>query len=168
MLLSNYLLSGGVKPYLEYGWVTAPNASGQSITDNTITTLTINTEIADTGNNGSISGNQITLSSGTYYFEAYTHGYSGSNNNIAIILSLENITDSSTISKRGTNTGNSSVSGATEINGQFTISTSKTFELRAICVASMVISSNTYITPLYTLSTAGADQRTTIKLWKLA
>jgi hypothetical protein len=168
MLLSNYLLSGGVKPYLEYGWVTAPNAAGQSITDNTITTLTIDTEVADTGNNGSIAGNQITLSSGTYYFEAYTHGYSGTNNNAAIILSLQNITDSTTITKRGTNTGHSGASVTAEINGQFTISASKTFELRAICVASTIISSNTYTTPLYTLSTAGADQRTTIKLRKLA
>jgi hypothetical protein len=38
-----------VPEYIEFGWVTAPNAAGQSISANTITTLTLDTEVQDTG-----------------------------------------------------------------------------------------------------------------------
>jgi len=165
MLLSNYLLSGGVKPYLEYGWVTAPNAARQSITANTITTLTIDTEVADTGNNGSISGNQITLNSGTYYFEAETSGYeTGQSIAAQAIMSLFNVTSGAYITRQLGNKGNILYLIDATINGQFTISINSTFELRILGGHGITIGT------LYnsTLTTAGADQRTTIKLWKLA
>jgi hypothetical protein len=164
MLLSNYLLSGGVKPYLEYAWVCAPNTAKQVITANTIQALTIDTEVADTGNNGSISGNQITLNSGTYYFEASTCGYETATTNfMQVILGLYN-TSGSYVTRRLGNQGNISYAIDATINGQFTISATSTFELRILSYFGITIGTLTNST----LTTANADQRTTIKLWKLA
>lgn len=166
MLLSNYILNGGVKPYLEYGWVCAPNTAGQSITANTITTLTIDTEVADTGNNGSISGNQITLSAGTYYYNGIIpFGYSGSSYLAGAIVSLYNITNSSYITRMSC--GALYVTNNTII-GQFTILSTTVFEMRIISTNSGLIGQNYYGSGNFTNTTAGADQRTTIKLWKLA
>ena len=167
MLLSNYLLSGGVKPYLEYGWVTAPNAARQSISANTITTLTIDTEVADTGNNGSISGNQITLNAGTYYFKLSAYIFSLASNDVHTILSLYNVSDNQYISKSAlTQAGSSTYNAAPQLDGQFTIASSKVFDIRLITNGSSNNGSGGFTQ--FTLSTAGADQRTTIKLWKLA
>jgi len=172
MLLSNYLLSGGVKPYLEYGWVTAPNTAGQAITDNTITTLTIDTEIVDTGNNGSISGNQITLAAGTYYFEANAPIVTNSGNYMSYILSLrKNVTTTPVIISSISNTSYAAPNSVAVLKGQFTISVSSVFDLTIICSASsgsLLNGATAQVITPFTVSTAGADQRTTIKLWKLA
>jgi hypothetical protein len=169
MLLSNYLLSGGVKPYLEYGWVCAPNAGAQSLTNNTISALTIDTEVADTGNNGSISGNQITLNAGTYYFEANVRLQSTNGDWITSIFSLYNVTDSSYVTRTEEHFG-LNLAIASILKGQFTISSSKSFELRILPFAATgtpIVKSGSYYAG-FSNSTAGADQRTTIKLWKLA
>jgi hypothetical protein len=170
MLLSNYLLSGGVKPYLEYAWVCAPNAAGQSITPNTITTLTIDTEVADTGNNGSIAGNQITLAAGTYYFEANVRVTNTNGDLNPFIFSLYNTSDSSYISRIEDMFGYN-WNQTTILKGQFTISSSKNFVLQLIATTAsgtIVVRSGDSYRINFTNSTAGADQRTTIKLWKLA
>lgn len=165
MLLSNYILNGGARPYLEYGWVCAPNTAKQVITANTIQALTIDTEVADTGNNGSISGNQITLNAGTYYFEASTCGYdTGTVNAIQVILGLYNTSSGSYVTRKLGNQGNISWAIDATINGQFTISATSTFELRILSYFGITIGTLTNST----LTTANADQRTTIKLWKLA
>lgn len=158
----------GAFPYLEYGWVCAPNAAGQTITPNTITTLTIDTEISDTGNNGSIASNQITLNAGTYFFEAFLNHFSDASQT-AGIFSLYNVTDSVYITR---NFSPSSVGQTTNhrLTGQFTIATSKVFDLRFLCEVStgtIQVRSGSFNNTL-TLATAGADQRTTLKLWKLA
>jgi hypothetical protein len=170
MLLSNYILNGGARPYLEYGWVTAPNTAGQSITANTITTLTIDTEIADTGNNGSISGNQITLAAGTYYFESTISTRQSAAAEGSGLFSLYNITNSSYIT-RGRIWGNDAgtpYSAYGVMNGQFTITSTSVFDLRILTTNATIVDNGALSTQLSTLSTAGADQRTTIKLWKLA
>lgn len=167
MLLSNYLLSGGVKPYLEYGWVTAPNTAGQSIAANTITTLTIDTEVADTGNNGSISANQITLNSGTYYFKAHTTAYNSGAPYGPNIISLYDITNSTYVTRGGQQAGSASYSSSMLIDGQFTINGSTTFSLYYLSGGISIIQSG-LAAGTFTNSTALADQRTTIKLWKLA
>jgi hypothetical protein len=165
MLLSNYLLSGGVKPYLEYGWVTAPNTARQSITANTITTLTIDTEVADTGNNGSISGNQITLNAGTYYFKGHANIRNAAPT--ANLISLFNVTSSSYVTRGGPLSGGAEYAASSYIEGQFTINTQSVFEFRVLTSTISLVGSS--ITDgIFSLSTAGADQRTTIKLWKLA
>lgn len=171
MLLSNYLLSGGVKPYLEFGWVTAPNAAGQVLTNNTLTTLTIDTKIVDTGSNGSISGNQITLNSGTYYYEIYVPLVSNGSNYNALILSLRKnpLTTPEFISTKGFQ-GYANTFPDKKLNGQFTINSTTLFDITAIGiadVASCIIRTAAGNTA-FSNSTAGADQRTTLKLWKLA
>jgi len=160
------LLSGGPYPYLEFGWVTAPNTAGQSITANTITTLTIDTEVVDTGNFGSISSNQITLAAGTYYFKAIGPVFFTSANDLGCVFSLFNVTDSTYVSRASTTPAASVYNAALALEAQFTIAGTKTFDLRLICSAAASIRSGGLTA--FTLATAGADQRTTIKLWKLA
>lgn len=177
------LYTGGVKPYLEYGWVCAPNAAGQSIAANTITTLYFSNEIADTGNFGSLSAgtfptgtasatSQITLAAGTYYYEASAPIVHSNGSYIAFILSLrKNVTATPEIVSSVSTVYVSAPSSPTLLKGQFTITTSTVFDLTVAAsiwngsIFNGVTSS--YVTS-FTLATAGADQRTTIKLWKLA
>jgi hypothetical protein len=151
-------------PYLEYAWVTAPNAAGQPITADTITTLTLNTEVADTGNFGSISSNQITLAAGTYQFQANTH--MSLNGGGEGTLSLFNVSDSSYISRGSSQSGRSDNCDAPTLIGQFSITSSKVFEIRYYNDEGGNIS-NRAGSSVTTISTAGAEQRTTIKLWKV-
>jgi hypothetical protein len=163
MLLSS-LIGSDSKPYLEYGWVTTPNTAGQSIPANTITTLTIDTEVADTGNFGSIASNQITLAGGTYYFEGHVNLSNIGNSQGGNTLSLYNVTSSQYVT-RGGFSPNSAYSSNTQIKGQFTISNSATFELRILNNSGGSVQNHANLS---SNSTAGADQRTTLKLWKLA
>lgn len=172
-----------VPEYIEFAWVTAPNAQTQIISENTVTRLTIDTEVADTGNLVSApNGSQFALPAGTYYFEALTQlGALMNGRNIGAIFSLFNVSDSNYISR--VSSAGSSLEVIThggqydnfsyfdkekvtqlKINGQFIISSNKIFELRILTnISSFVCSAVT----AFTNSTAGADQRTTIKLWKL-
>lgn len=150
--------------YLEYGWVCAANTAGQSISANTVTTLTIDTEISDSGGHGSVSANQVTLAAGTYYFEANVPIYQVSGYDT--VLSLYNVTDASYVTRRKiAYSFNGDISSVTLI-GQFTIASSKTFAVQALCAGGS--SNNGVGTSPLTLGTSGADQRTTLKLWKLA
>jgi hypothetical protein len=172
MLLSNYLLSGGVKPYLEYGWVCAPNNTGQVIPNNTLTTLTIDTEVADTGNNGSISGNQITLNAGTYYFiaEAFYGCGSSDTGRIAAIFSLYNSSDNQYITRSDIGYNYATLVYRHNMQGQFTINSTKTIRLQLLANGysnTITVSPNTLYVSLSDTGTTN-DQRTTIKLWKLA
>jgi hypothetical protein len=167
------LIGSGAKPYLEYGWVCAPNAAGQSITANTVTTLTVDTEVADSGNYGSVASNQITLASGTYYFKAQTPVSSGAptdGGRLIAILSLFNSTSSSYITRSSRSDGYATNVHLVSIEGQFTISSSSVFELRLLGQSyqgTLTIGEASQYVAL-TNSTAGLNQRTTIKLWKLA
>jgi hypothetical protein len=160
-------LIGSANPYLEYGWVTAPNTAGQSITNNTITTLTVNTEVADTGNFGSIASNQITLAAGTYYYKATVQCDVG-NATFGGAFSLYNITASRYVSTTGPITGGVSYANAFVLEGQMTITSSSVFDLRMLSAQSGMLIKTAGYASNFTNSTSGADQRTTIKLWKLA
>jgi hypothetical protein len=162
-------LGGGASPYLEYGWVCAPNAAGQSITANTITTLTLDTEIVDTGDNGSIASNQVTLASGTYYFKAtHTFKRAVANNPPDALFRLYNVTDSNLIScDSGVDTIESAqYSGKFDFEGQFTISGSKAIRLEVAYSDAVTIGISGQ--NAFTLSTASAQTRTKLQLWKLA
>jgi hypothetical protein len=168
--LSTNMQNIGNYPYLEYAWVTAPNTAGQTITANTITTLTIDTEVADTGNFGSISSNEITLAAGTYQFEANTHASAATNIGGQGTLALYNITDTVYVSRGSSQSGASDNCDNPILIGRFTITAQKTFDLRyynsnasqATCYIKNTVSNETS-----TITTAGAEQRTTIKLWKV-
>lgn len=169
MVLSS-LIGGGAKPYLEYGWVCAPNTAAQSVTAQTITTLTIDTEVADTGNYGSVASNQVTLAAGTYYFEAHATFNTGTGNTGQFNLALYNNTSSSYVT-RGSGMSGSYANGGwcAAIKGQFTIASSSAFSLLFLSALAANVTANGHGgATQFTLATAGADQRTTIKLWKLA
>jgi hypothetical protein len=163
------LIGSGANPYLEYGWVTAPNTAGQSIAANTITTLTIDTEIADTGNFGSIASNQITLAAGTYYFKANApFGLGVAVNGTTTVLGLYNVSISAWVTKKQNTNSNYAIPIQTDFDGQFTIAASSIFEMRGISSATGTVGKGYMAITDATLATAGADQRTTLKLWKLA
>jgi hypothetical protein len=154
-----------VPEYIEFAWLTAPNAAAQAISANTITTLTLDTEVADTGGLVSApSSNQFTLPAGTYYFEANTTCTSLSAY-VTSILGLYNVSASSYVTRSNKSTENFLYSQMIEMNGQFVIAESQVFDLRVATNVAANIQSGGHVA--FTLSTAGTDQRTTIKLWKL-
>jgi len=163
-----------VPEYIEFGWVTAPNAAGQSISANTITTLNLTNdaagEIADTGNLvGPPNNNQFTLPAGMYYCEIGCPFYSTTGANASgLILGLYNNTTPILRGNKTTaiNASSSSSYYFSELQGVFTLSAGTALEIKALSViATSVRSASGNST--HTNSTAGADQRTTIKLWKL-
>jgi hypothetical protein len=161
---------GGASDYLEFGWVCAPNAAGQSMTANTLQTLTIDTEIQDAGGHGSISSNQITLAAGTYYFDIVVPLHSTEAGYTSVILGLRKDpsgTPSFVARLSSGNLYNCALSAMTSFNGQFTITSSTVFDITALTTGTCAIKSGVY-NSAFTEATAGADQRTTIKLWKLA
>jgi hypothetical protein len=163
------LLSGGPYPYLEYAWVTAPNTAGQSITANTITTLTLDTKVSDSGNYGSLNSNQLTLSAGTYYYEVNAPIGGTPSSAPVVIIGLYNNTSSSWISRiQSINYTGGNTSFGNILCGQFTISTSSAVTIQTAMSLTGSVGSGYYSATSLTLSTAGVDQRTTIKLWKLA
>jgi hypothetical protein len=176
------LYTGGVKPYLEYGWVCAPNTAGQSIAANTITTLYLSNEIADTGNFGSLSAgtfptgtasatSQITLAAGTYYFKSWIPITSSSESaRINAITSVYNVTSTSYVSRKEVSTSYVDNLKIAENDGQFTLAVQSSLELRLIAAihVGVIIVGNTTQYANFTGTTVGDDQRTTIKLWKLA
>ena len=179
--LSTNMQNIGNYPYLEYAWVTAPNANGQSIPANIITTLNLTTEVADIGNFGdigpvgggigpntglSLNENEFGLKAGTYIFEMNT-SLRATAQDVAATLSLYNVSDTLYIT-RGRN-GSSDTSDALScliLKGQFTINVNKRFRIQLLVSHSSTIDNGEY-NVVHSNSTAGADQRTTIKLWKV-
>lgn len=158
-----------VPEYIEFGWVTAPDANGQSISANTITTLTLDTEVADTGALVSApTSNQFTIPSGTYYFDV-SAPLGASAQAVVGFIGLYNVTGSAWISReRFATTNYAQQMMLSHLIGQFKISASTTFDVR--CVLSVAGNNgrgSLNMTDM-TLNTASTDQRTTVKLWKLA
>ena len=164
--LSTNMQNIGNYPYLEYAWVTAPNAAAQSVNANTLTVLTLTTEVADTGNFGSISSNQITLSAGTYQYdaEAFYSAYNGTENEG--MLGLWNNSTSQFISRVGHSDLGSG--GHYHLKGQFTISTQSILTLRMISNIALYVKPGIYYNTIQSTGTnPDYSQRTTIKLWKV-
>jgi hypothetical protein len=161
-------LGGGASTYFEYGWVCAPNAAGLAIPANTLTTVTLDTEVSDSSGTGSVALNRVTLPSGTYYWEAQINlgdSGAGSVTNIQSIALLYNFTDSTYVTRSRSKAGKLAENMHT-LNGQFTISASKAFELQVISAAATNVGDIYDVQ--FTLATAGLDQRATFKAWKLA
>ena len=164
---------GFAVPYFEAAWKTAPNTAGQSLIANTFATLTLDTVIVNTASgtgeifNGVIvSSNQIqNLPAGTYYFETHELCLDFTASNGDVIVQLYNASDTSVI-KAGklSYDGTTGYSGSSFISGQFKITAAKNISLRAISGAAVDVGKGSVA---FTDSTAGADQRTTLKLWKI-
>jgi len=164
--LENNMNNIGNYPYLEYAWVCAPSDPSQTISANLSATLTLTTEIADTGNYGSINANQISLSAGTYQYEAKTT-WSSYGNNPQGVFGLYNATDGKFISRSG-NYVPAGNGGWNELNGQFTTSVdSKVYLILHQNVAVHIINSTYSNATQSSVNNTQLDQRTTIKLWKV-
>lgn len=173
-----------VPEYIEFAWVTTPAASGQTVANNSIVTLNLNTEVQDTGDivaapgTAPASTNQFILPAGTYYFEASCPLTRQANERHTAVLGLYNVSDSVWVS-RGKNNGSNEGNPYMSVylwSSQFKISASKTFELRiyarnngpsdfTVWNGGANVSGNDAFTS--GVSTDPIDQRTTIKLWKL-
>ncbi len=101
---------------------------GGSTTAGSFVTRVLNTSLTNEISGASLSSNQITLPSGTYYLQGFVPCYNTERN----IVKLRNVTDSSdTLQSQNTFIGGSS--GSTpliRISGRFTISAQKTFEIQ--------------------------------------
>jgi hypothetical protein len=162
--------------YLEYAWLTTPNAGSQSVAANTVTTLTLNAEVADTSGIGSLSSNCVTIPSGTYRYSvevpcsvSYLEGQ----------VYIKNTTTNLFLAKHkwiGPSAGNTSqywtyypahpLNGPFE--GQFSIAAQSSLELQFLASGAVSVGINTgSYTVRSTVATADLDQRTTLKLWKV-
>ena len=120
--------TGVPQPYIYIRDEKSSGTAGGTFTLGAWRTRDLNTEVADTGNNATISANQITLAAGTYRFSAQAPAYVINAHQCKLI----NITD--TISYLGTssftNSGGANDVTNSFVHGRFTISTSKVFELQ--------------------------------------
>lgn len=124
-------LAGGGSEYIILQDVKAASTHGGTFTNGAWRTRDLNTEALDTGNHCTLSSNQFTLDSGTYNYKAFCPAYKTATH----LARLYNTSDS-TVVEYGT-TGYSDQSdgcnNTSVIMGQFTIASSKTFELQHIC-----------------------------------
>lgn len=160
------LINQYVSDYIEFAKVCAPNVSHQVIPANTITTLEVDTEVADTG---SIvvapSGNKFTLPLGIYYFEAFVAYTIVSTD--GFVFSLYNVTATSYVTRSGSNTGSNSYGGSATLKGQMKLLVPTQFELRGLCYDQSRIGNGSYNGTVITNSTANADQRATFRAWRI-
>lgn len=119
--------------YLCYRDEKASATAGGTFTTGAWQTHVLNTEVADTGNHGSVAANQVTLAAGTYRFRGWGMGYKVDNHQVR----LQNITAGTTTAwgknARAAAAGDDMT--ASEIEGRFTIVGATVFELQARCGA---------------------------------
>lgn len=162
-------------PYLEYAWTCPASQGPQTLVKSTITTLWIDTLIANSHNlpGTGVAGYTITLPAGTYSFEIYvpilldrSNDNANANINPNFIFGLKNTTTQSIVSRKNSAPASDSNSESTmdnTITGRFTITYSCNFIVEGVCT------NRAYIGSMIGFSgAAGTDQRTTIKFWKLA
>jgi len=106
----------------------ADGTSGGSPTSGSFITRVLNTVKTNEISGASLSSNQITLPSGTYYLEGFVPCYVSERN----IIKLRNVTDSSdTLQSQNTFVSNASGTNVNiRISGRFTIAAQKTFEIQ--------------------------------------
>lgn len=161
----------GTTEYAEVVKSYAPNAAGQAIAANTLTTLQLDSPTNNNITGLSVTSNQITLLAGTYEIEALTTLTSLSSGQFFSFACLYNVTDASVISSGGASNGGNSVDVIPMVSTQITITSTKVIEFR--CMLGTHASNDVYVSRNYTPfaftdSTAGLDQRTHIRIWKIA
>ena len=175
--LSSNMNQIGNYPYLEFGWVCAPNTAGQTIAANAVTPLTIDTEVADLGGYGCIAGNLVTLAAGTYRFNAFTKLHLA--NTVYLQTDIVSLSSSTlgVITRSGGTSFECQANGSSQIyslntaifgfDGQFTAPTSTKLTLTMFSSTGGSVSNSGSDTGSAN-ATNGLDQRTTLKLWKVA
>lgn len=115
--------------FLLYHHTGSSNSAGDTYSAGAFRTVTLDTEVYDTGNNGSLSTNVITLAAGTYRVVAYTT-IASSSSTAYFAVRFRNTSDSSTVA----NGANIAVEQDRPVmpmcRNRFTISGSKNFELQ--------------------------------------
>lgn len=142
--------------YLNYQDQKAQNTPGGTFTSGAWRTRDLNTEVADTGNLGTLSSNQITLAAGTYIVKASAPAYLI---NARHQIRLQNITDGVTL-VNGQSMYAPTISANTmmtyaNLSGFFTITSSKVLEIQHQCQATEAsdgfgVASN-FTTEVYTI-----------------
>ena len=154
---------------MEYGWVCAPNGAAQTLTANTVNTLSCDTRVSDFYGFGAINPttNTLSLSAGTYLYEAHAtiRPSGGVDGRVGFIVGLWNNTSSTWISRIAASSLYNYY--PVPLRGQFTIDAITQLRLQALIDAGQTCVVQSGYTP-FTNSTFGNDQRTAIKLWKLA
>lgn len=157
---------GFAVPYLEVAKVCAPNTAAQAISANTISVPSIDTTTANDSSLGvTVASDQIqNLPLGIYYCKIEVPYFTATGMN-GSSLRLYNITDSVYLPVNGgaITSGNALVSRLIA-DGQFKITAAKTVTIRMICPRAGVIRNGDQD---MTDSTASADVRSIIKLWKV-
>lgn len=108
------------------------NTAGGTSTAGSWQTRTLNTEVSDTGNHCTLSGNQFTLLAGTYRIRASVPGYLINSH----VARLQNITDGTTTivgTAEQTNAATNNSTTRSFVEGRFTIGSTKTFEIQHRC-----------------------------------
>lgn len=175
--MSEITLSGGAFPYLEVAWVCAPNAVGQSVTANASPMVcTLDTVVNNTASGSGEVFNGIVVASnqiqnvplGQYIYEIEIPYIDlvASLSYHQVISYFRNITDNSFIRRSRKFTAHA-YGGIASMSGQFKITASKFLDVRfSTSQGGLTIGNNGFSN--FTTSTAGEDQRTTVKLWKVA
>lgn len=141
-------------PYILVSDQKTQNTNGGTFTSGAWRTRDINTEDADTGNNCSVSSNQITLAAGTYQIRASCPAFACGLHQTR----LQNITDSTTI-LTGTGEYCSTTSGGGSrsfLTGRFTLAAQKTLEIQHLCQTTRATNglgvANNFTTEVYTIA----------------
>lgn len=177
-MLLTQILGKATPEYVELGWVCAANATGQTITQDILTPLYMNTIVRDTGNNvmsltpGSVPDASITtnftLKPGTYYVEGESNSSSGAGL-LAILLRNNTL---QRIEARGL-TGSASTYYAyytrAFLKSQFVIDVPCNFTFMGISSINGIIKNDRNATDWAGAANQGNDiqQRSTIRFWKL-
>ena len=157
------LFNKGWEHFGEYTWRTAPNAAVQTISANTFTTLTLDTEVLDTGSKGSISANEVTLEAGTYEYDIEVP-MATNTTDFASTLRLYNVSDSLLITSSLSSVFHTQKGATPQVfKGRFVLTAQKLVRL------DIIVSNAADIGPdvVYTDSTAASQDRTKFQFkWK--
>jgi hypothetical protein len=140
----------------------ANGTNGGTFTNGAWQTRTLNTSLTNQISGASLSSNQITLPSGTYYIHASAPAYSIDRHK----LKLRNTTDSSDTLIGTSEQGENAYAGFNRsfVIGRFTIAAQKTFELQHRCTTT--ISTNGF--GLSSTWSGEIEVYTDVQIWKVA
>lgn len=132
--------------------------NGGTFTSGAWRTRDLNTEAQDTGGNCSLASNQFTLDAGTYRIKAYAPSYQVGSHQ----TKLRNVTDAADVilgstERNGTGQATTTLS---HVDGRFTITAQKTFELQHQCATTGT--STGFGFP----ASFGTEVYSTVELWK--
>ena len=115
--------------FLLYHHTASSNTAGDTYANGAWRTVTLDTEVYDTGNNGSLSSNVITLAAGTYRVVGY-HVVASQSSTAYMAVRFRNTSDSSTVATSGVIAIEQDRPVIPICRNRFTISGSKNFELQ--------------------------------------